>query len=925
MERIKNISLAVRELSESTSAWTSFLDTVSRFPEFSFYENIAINKKIKTASFNSDVPSEKEKEQLYLIISDKYAIPALTLSRTLNYIAAESAHMNLGIAVRGTELENEDNAAYLTFLKSSINYILSKRCGIEPQLPENAFKCLYKLNTYPKLSALGNAVVELSRPILFDIEETLEKIRNERYYEKGSEQMDESKKDRLKEITDGLEKGIKDLFASGKYAEYLKTMANFHNYSFNNVLLIHSQKPDATHVAGYNKWKDKFKRYVKKGEKGIQILAPVIYKKKSEEVKTDPETGAPLLDENGKAIIEEKEVKAAKFRVVSVFDVSQTDGKPLPQLTSDLKGDVKHFDEFVEALKRSSPVPIEFKPMRESMDGYFSFDEQKIAIRDGMSEVQTVSAMVHEMAHSILHNKSYQEEKYEVVEVLGQRALYVEDRIDRDTLPSGLFRYDLRGSDDDPGIPISVERSVMVNYVASIITAQEISMEDAEYLSLNDSLGFTGEAKSIKEFYLEMYPEKENVSRATEEVQAESVSFAVCAYYGIETGENSFGYIASWSKDKDLKELKSSLDVISKTSNKLITDIDESFRDICKERGIDVTKDSENTVKEKSEIDDPDYYEQQKESERLERNGDPDYYHIFISDETKKIEDYEKEHPDWHKIWGSDAQGFNGDSFAIYRSADDLPAWLRDYARQQEAVKSANDMPDPSITINDMISFGYLKEDMLPVSKEKAAELMAQDVTVYALFPDNTESMLFDWSEIKESDAKLFGITKDDWQALKKTLQKNDPEKAFLESMENSYVIYQLKDDASRELKFSTLTETGIPNKDNYKAVYSGKIESSTDKNTILENLFTEFNINHPKDFRGHSMSVSDVVALKIESKVTYHFVDDIGFKELSDFNTKAQTNEIKKQPQSILSKLKAPVVRQEKPKAPSKSAEMEI
>ena len=312
-----------------------------------------------------------------------------------------------------------------------------------------------------------------------------------------------SNKERLREITEGIEQGIKDLFESDKYRQYLSTMSRFHRYSVNNVTLIHMQMPGATHVAGYNRWRDQFERHVKKGEHGITIIAPTPFKKKVEEQKLDPDTKAPMLDKDGKVITEEKEIEIPMFRPVKVFDVSQTEGKPLPQLASDLTGNVQQFEAFMEALRRSAPVPVSIEPLQENMDGYFSPEKQQIVIRAGMSEVQTVSAAVHEIAHSKLHN--YEKE--------------------REAAAAG--------------------------------TKQEA-------------------------------PKKKD--RQTEEVEAESISYTVCQYFGIQTGENSFGYIASWSSGKELPELRASLETIQKTSTGLITDIERHFKEICKERGIDLSE-----------------------------------------------------------------------------------------------------------------------------------------------------------------------------------------------------------------------------------------------------------------------------------------------------------------------------------------------
>ena len=396
----------------------------------------------------------------------------------------------------------------------------------------------------------------------------------------------QTNKERLKDITDSIERGIQDLFQSDKYAEYLRTMSRFHKYSVNNTMLIYMQKPDATLVAGFNKWRDQFERNVMKGEKGIKIIAPTPFKKKIEQEKRDPDTNLPMLDADGKVITEEKEIKIPMFKPVTVFDVSQTDGKPLPQLASDLSGNVQNYEVFMEALRCSAPVPIEILPIRDGSDGYFSLDKQKIAIREGMSEVQTVAAVVHEIAHSKLHNQKKIEEpkdapKYQEVEIFDVPALFSNGRIALADLPEGLYRYDLRGSDDDPGMPVTVEQNVTVNHAGAIITAKPLDLGKDGRLFLTEETGlkFVG-----SEIFMQRFFNEQQKDRNTEEIEAESIFFAVCAYYGIATGENSFGYIAAWSKDKELKELRASLETINKTSSELITDIDRNYAEIMKER-----------------------------------------------------------------------------------------------------------------------------------------------------------------------------------------------------------------------------------------------------------------------------------------------------------------------------------------------------
>ncbi|MBC5727971.1 DUF4316 domain-containing protein [Ruminococcus sp. NSJ-71] len=395
-------------------------------------------------------------------------------------------------------------------------------------------------------------------------------------------------RERLREITDGIEQGIKELFESEKYMRYLSVMSRFHRYSVNNTMLIYMQKPDATLVAGYNKWKDQFERHVKKGEHGITIIAPTPYKKKIEEQKLDPDTKAPILDKDGKIVTEEKEIEIPMFRPVKVFDVSQTDGKPLPELASSLSGNVPNYEAFMEALRRSAPVPITFEAMAADTDGYFSADHQKIAIRQGMSEVQTVSATVHEIAHSKLHNQKKiqiaNDEQYQEIELFDKLGLFSNGRITRDNLPEGVYCYDLRGSDYDPGDPVCVEERVVVNHAGSVLLTEPLELTEDGRLMLTEEKGlnFTGGFSTLSQFL-----QKQRKDRHTEEVEAESISYAVCKYFGIETGENSFGYIASWSQGKELKELRASLETINKTSGTLISDIERHYKEICKERGID--------------------------------------------------------------------------------------------------------------------------------------------------------------------------------------------------------------------------------------------------------------------------------------------------------------------------------------------------
>ena len=295
--------------------------------------------------------------------------------------------------------------------------------------------------------------------------------------------------DRMKEITDRLETGIQELFESERYKAYLTSMAKFHSYSFNNTLLIAMQGGQL--VAGYNKWRDDFHRNVKRGEKGIKIRAPAPYKVKKEMPKLD-EQGQPVMDKDGKPLTEVQETQVPAFKIVSVFDVSQTEGEPLPSIGVDeLAGNVEQYEDFFKALEQTSPVPMAFEDIPGGSHGYYHLTEKRIAIQENMSELQTLKTAIHEIAHAKLH------------------AI-------------------------DPDAPVT----------------KQADRPDSR----------------------------------TREVQAESVAYAVCQHYGLDTSDYSFGYVAGWSSGKDLKELRASLETIRATAHELITTIDGHLAELQQQR-----------------------------------------------------------------------------------------------------------------------------------------------------------------------------------------------------------------------------------------------------------------------------------------------------------------------------------------------------
>ena len=726
-------------------------------------------------------------------------------------------------------------------------------------------------------------------------------------------------RERLREITDGIEQGIKELFESEKYMRYLSVMSRFHRYSVNNTMLIYMQKPDATLVAGYNKWKDQFERHVKKGEHGITIIAPTPYKKKIEEQKLDPDTKAPILDKDGKIVTEEKEIEIPMFRPVKVFDVSQTDGKPLPELASSLSGNVPNYEVFMEALRRSAPVPITFEAMAADTDGYFSADHQKIAIRQGMSEVQTVSATVHEIAHSKLHNQKKiqiaNDEQYQEIELFDKPGLFSNGRIVRDNLPEGVYCYDLRGSDYDPGEPVCVEEQVVVNHAGSVLLTEPLELAENGRLMLTEEegLNFVGGFSTLAQFLQE-----QKKDRHTEEVEAESISYAVCKYFGIETGENSFGYIASWSQGKELKELRASLETINKTSGTLISDIERHYKEICKERGIDpnAKKEPEMAVLDA----------EANQQEALFLIDDATYLHIQPCDSgwdytlydaasMKELDGGQLDMPELScmKAVLQICDDNDLDSTSLRRAPLSMVETLQEAAYEQmqaeasqvtasaqlpEAQEQALDeypMPDEQVSTPDMQEYGYSYDGMFPVTRERALELDAAGLTVYVLHEDNTESMVFDPQEIMDHGG-LFGVDREEWEkspqfhekVMERQEHQQEREQAFLSQNRDCFAIYQVSRDDPQNVRFMNLDwlkshDISI-DRSNYDLIYTAPLRESGTVPEQLEKLYEQFNLQKPADFHSPSMSVSDIVAIKQDGKVSCHYCDSVGFTQIPGF-----------------------------------------
>lgn len=698
-------------------------------------------------------------------------------------------------------------------------------------------------------------------------------------------------RERLQQITAGIEQGIKELFESEKYMRYLSVMSRFHRYSVNNTMLIYMQKPDATLVAGYNKWKNQFERHVKKGEHGITIIAPTPFKKKIEEQKLDPDTKAPILDAEGKAVMEEREVEIPMFRPVKVFDVSQTDGKPLPELASSLSGNVQNYEAFMEALRRSAPVPLSVEPMAENMDGYFSPDRQRIAIREGMSEMQTVSAAVHEIAHSKLHDpKKYEAEPtWKIVMVSG-----------------GGVKHDYR-----------------LDFATEAEAEQAAAENDWRYVDENQF-----------EWRLEVEEDLTAVKQAvknrnTEEVEAESISYAVCQYYGIQTADNSFGYIATWSQDKTLPELRASLETINKAAGELIADIDRHYKVICKERGIDLTAQPEQAAPQQPAEETPDAPAPSAEAqEALLLVDDATYLHVQTCDTgwdytlydvatRKQLDGGQLDAPElplstaalkiceMHNMGGQSIQYAPLSMIETLQEAavQQMQAAAQAATPETTMLPDAPEhhldeypMPDPTLAQDDLEKCGYLDGDLLPLSKERAYELMAQDLTVYMVQQGENPAMAFDTDDLDAHDG-IFAVTREEWeespafdaQVKERMDHQQEREQAFLGHKGDCFAIYQVKHtDELRDIRYEGLewikSIGQMVQRDNYDLVYTAPLAPGDLKGSVLDNLEYRFNNEHPADYRHPSMSVSDIVAIKRDGKVSCHYCDSFGFAEVPGF-----------------------------------------
>ena len=764
-----------------------------------------------------------------------------------------------------------------------------------------------------------------------------------------------SEKQKVKEITDKLEAGLKELFESEKYKSYLSTMSKFHNYSFNNTLLIAMQKPEATLVAGYQAWQKNFERHVNKGEKAIRILAPAPYKIKEERDKLDPVTGEMMFDENGMPQKEETEVTIPAFRAVSVFDVSQTDGKPIPELeVNELLSTVEGYEDFVQALMNISPVPIAFEDIPGDSKGYFSTAEKRIAVQENMSESQTLKTMVHEVAHSRLHDK----------EVNQSMDIPVKDRNTKEVEAESVAftvcqHFGIDTSDYSFG------------YIAGWSSGRNMKELKSSLDTIRKTASelITGIEGAMQELQLNREMEQEHGKESILLVHNEDFSeYNLVSVRGMDSAE----LISALSTMNE--EDKSNIPSYLESKGAWTTELADEQTEEAEEYHIDVryNMDTDELIDVKERMEQPidtnlsvmGQAEQLINQLEAEKN-------IFTSEERNLIVNYAYKLDDMNKT----------------RELAEKLAYREQYAQQDvaltiiDAKAEIDALPDPMIGLSEMREYGYQWNEMLPLTQEKALELFEHDLPVYLLHTDGAESLAESRERIEEHEG-IFGVEKEKWnkalkQQTKITLILMDeqereytypypvvavdieemggdrtavfktsepisdtdvaeihnafygtdlefeiekelgitwvesinyedgsvitPEMARKEQLlyasTDKYGIYQLKPNLELDsLRFEgteSLKRMGIT-KDNFDAIkpenytllYVGEL-SELQKETqgaTLEAIFEKFNLDHPEDFRGHSLSVSDIVVLHQNGQNTAHFVDSFGYTEIPDF-----------------------------------------
>ena len=737
--------------------------------------------------------------------------------------------------------------------------------------------------------------------------------------------------EKLKEITDRLEQGITELFDSERYKEYLRVMSKFHNYSFNNTLLIAMQKPDASLIAGFTAWKNQFQRNVKKGEKGIKIIAPSPFKIKQETEKIDPQTQKPVIGKDGKPVTEEKEITIPAYKVVSVFDVSQTEGKELPDIAVDaLTGDVEQYSDFFAALEKTSPVPIGFEKIEGGAHGYYHLEDKRIALDEGMSELQTLKTAIHEIAHAKLHDIDLNAPKDEQQPRVDRRTREVEAESIAYTV---CQHYGLDTSDYSFG------------YVAGWSSGRELAelkssletIRSAAADIINSIDGHIAELQKQHEAEkaapdLDAAQEQQSEKAAPPLTDLQKKAAAIAEKYETLSTQEKIGVIAQafggtagrietspctgkWRGTSDISirfDNGASLFLGNRLTPKAKTAAVQ--RELVNDTLLRYNPEIVSATKEAALAS---LMEREAKDNAIAAQKGLKPYTLLNVEFNDGADSQSSGYMGWYyvtlavdgNICSHIETGLNYDiadgkvsaepTREKYFAAGALKDSEVDYVFNNVGFSSASGLY--ALPVSDAV-LQRAEKTLAERTQAQAAQRTEKDV-IYTMHTNPRSESLADRSflQVYEQlpDGKaipgdlLFVGTPEKCRELLQSLNAGELTQGEVKALyakaqepnRDSFSIYQLKrGDETRDLRFEPydrLTATGhAVDPANYDLIYSAPLAPGTS----LEAIFTRFNIDHPKDFKGHSLSVSDVVVLHQNGQDTAHYVDSIGYRQTPEF-----------------------------------------
>ena len=737
--------------------------------------------------------------------------------------------------------------------------------------------------------------------------------------------------EKLKEITDRLEQGITELFDSERYKEYLRVMSKFHNYSFNNTLLIAMQKPDASLIAGFTAWKNQFQRNVKKGEKGIKIIAPSPFKIKQETEKIDPQTQKPVIGRDGKPVTEEKEITIPAYKVVSVFDVSQTEGKELPDIAVDaLTGDVEQYSDFFAALEKTSPVPIGFEKIEGGAHGYYHLEDKRIALDEGMSELQTLKTAIHEIAHAKLHDIDLNAPKDEQQPRVDRRTREVEAESVAYTV---CQHYGLDTSDYSFG------------YVAGWSSGRELAELKSSLETIRSAAADI--INSIDGHIAELQKQREAEKAApdlaaAQEQQSEKATppltdlqkkaAAIAEKYEALSTQEKIGVIAQafggtagrietspctgkWRCTSDISirfDNGASLFLGNRLTPKAKTAAVQ--RELVNDTLLRYNPEIVSAAKEAALAS---LMEREAKDNAIAAQKGLKPYTLLNVEFNDGADSQSSGYMGWYyvtlavdgNICSHIETGLNYDiadgkvsaepTREKYFAAGALKDSEVDYVFNNVGFSSASGLY--ALPVSDAV-LQRAEKTLAERTQAQAAQRTEKDV-IYTMHTNPRSESLADRSFLQayeqQPDGKaipgdlLFVGTPEKCRELLQSLNAGELTQGEVKALyakaqepdRDSFSIYQLKrGDETRDLRFEPYDRLNAAGHTvdpaNYDLIYSAPLAPGTS----LEAIFTRFNLDHPKDFKGHSLSVSDVVVLHQNGQDTAHYVDSIGYRQTPEF-----------------------------------------